>query len=320
MMASVEIRMADASWLKRMVYATWLPIGRRLARKRLQQASLTVFERLIGAFGWLLLFRALRERLGLALVRQAGSGAAPIAPQVLEFFWALGVPICEGYGQTEGTGLATFNPRDRARIGTVGLPLEGVEVRIADDGEILVRSDGVFPGYYRNEEATRETVDADGWLHSGDVGEFDADGYLRITDRKKDILITAGGKNVSPSWIENKLKVSPYVREAIVLGDRRKYLTALIGIELDTVRDWATREQIAFTTYRDLTEKPEVSRLVQAWVDEVNRDLASVEQIKRFAFLPKELDHEEGELTATQKVKRRAISAQFGELVEAMYR
>lgn len=321
MLASIEVRMADASWLKRRVYATWLPVGRRLARKRLEpHGRWSAADRVLQAIGWLLLFRPLRERLGLARIRQAGSGAAPIAPQVLEFFWAIGVPIYEGYGQTEGTGLATFNPPGRARIGTVGVPLPGVEVRIADDGEILVRSEGVFAGYYRNEEATRETVDADGWLHSGDVGEFDAEGYLRITDRKKDIIITAGGKNLSPSWIENKLKVSPWVREAIVIGDRRKYVTALIGIELDTVRDWATRQQIAFTTYRDLTEKPEVRRLIQDWVNQVNAELAQVEQVKRIAFLPKELDHEEGELTATQKVKRKAITTMFADLVEGMYR
>jgi long-chain acyl-CoA synthetase len=319
MLAGVGIRMADASWLKRAVYAICLPLGRRLVRKRLEEGRLSLLDRLTGTIAWLLLFRPLRERLGLARVRQAGSGAAPIAPQVLEFFWALGVPICEGYGQTEGTGLATFNRPGKVRLGTVGTALPEVEVRIADDGEILIRSAGVFAGYYRNETATRETVDADGWLHSGDVGEFDADGYLRITDRKKDIIITAGGKNISPSWIENLLKVSPYVREAIVIGDRRKYVTALIGIELDTVRDWATRQQIAFTTYRDLSEKPETRALIQAWVDQVNQDLAPVEQVKRFEFLPKELDHEEGELTATQKVKRRAISAQFAELVEGMY-
>jgi long-chain acyl-CoA synthetase len=253
-------------------------------------------------------------------VRHAGSGAAPIAPQVLEFFWAIGVPIHEGYGQTEGSGMATFNPPGAVRLGTVGVPLPGCEVRIAEDGEILIRSSGVFAGYYRNEEATRETVDAEGWLHSGDVGEFNAEGYLRITDRKKDIMITAGGKNITPSWIENKLKVSPYVREAIIIGDRRKYVAALIGIELDTVRDWATRQQIAFTTYEDLTTKPEVRALVQEWVDAVNADLAPVEQVKKFALLPKELDHEDGELTATQKVKRRAIAAMFSDLVEGLYR
>ena len=149
---------------------------------------------------------------------------------------------------------------------------------------------------------------------------LDADGYLTITDRKKDLIITAGGKNIAPSWIENMLKVSPYVREAIVIGDRRKFVSALIGIELDTVGDWATRQRIPFTTYKDLSERPEVRKLIQEWVDKVNNDLAQVEQVKKFAFLPKELDHEEGELTATQKVKRRAIASRFEDLVEGMYR
>jgi long-chain acyl-CoA synthetase len=163
-------------------------------------------------------------------------------------------------------------------------------------------------------------VDTDGWLHSGDVGEMDADGFVRITDRKKDIIITSGGKNISPSWIENLLKVSPYVREAIVIGDRRKYLTALIGIELDTVGDWATRRRIPFTTYKDLSEQSEVIELISGVVDGVNEQLAQVERVKRFRLIPKELDHEEGELTATQKVKRRAIAAQFEPIIEEMYR
>jgi len=320
MLAGIEIRMADASWLKRLNYRFWVGQGRRLARKQLAKEGLGPIDRALGALGWLLLFRPLRERLGLARVRYAGSGAAPIAPQVLEYLWAIGVKVHEGYGQTEGAGLATFTPIGDVRIGMVGIPVPGVELRIADDGEILVRSAGVFAGYFKNEEATRATIDEDGWLHTGDVGELDADGYLRITDRKKDIIITAGGKNVSPAWIENALKVSPFIREAVVIGDRRKYLTALIGIELDTVGDWAARRQLAFTTYRDLTEKPEVHQLIDECIQEVNETLAQVERIKRFALLPKELDHEEGELTATQKVKRRAIAAAFDDLVESLYR
>lgn len=320
MLASVEIRMADASWFKRKVYHTFMARGRALARKRLSGTPWNWMDRLDYLVGWVLLFRPLRDRLGISRVRGAGSGAAPIAPQVLEFFWALGVPIQEGYGQTEGSALATWNPMDAARIGTVGVPVPGATIRIADDGEILVKGPGVFAGYYRNEQATRETVDEDGWLHSGDVGVLDAEGYLTITDRKKDLIITAGGKNIAPSWIENMLKVSPYVREAIVIGDRRKFVSALIGIELDTVGDWATRQRIPFTTYKDLSERPEVRKLIQEWVDKVNNDLAQVEQVKKFAFLPKELDHEEGELTATQKVKRRAIAARFEDLVEGMYR
>jgi long-chain acyl-CoA synthetase len=320
MLATIEIKMADASWLKRANYAFWMAHGRRLARRRLEGHSLTAADRVVDWFGWLFLFRPLRERLGLRRVRTSGSGAAPIAPQVLEFFWAIGVRIQEGYGQTEGSALATWNPPWRVKIGTVGVPVPGTQIAIGPGGEILVKSPGLFAGYYRNEEATKQTIDSDGWLHSGDVGELDDDGYLRITDRMKDIIITSGGKNISPSWIENKLKVSPYVREAIVIGDKRKYVTALIGIELDTVGDWATRSRIPYTTYKDLSEKPEVRRLIGDWVEEVNKELAQVEQVKKFAMLPKELDHEEGELTATQKVKRRAIAAMFADLVESLYR
>jgi long-chain acyl-CoA synthetase len=319
MLAGVQIRMNDASRLKRLLYRFWVKQGARLARKRMR-GKLNPFDRAVAALGWVLLFRSLRDKLGLGRVRVALSGAAPIAPQVLQFFWSLGVEVREGYGQTEGTALATGMPVDGVRIGTVGKALPGVELRIADDGEILVRGPGVFLGYFKNEQATKEAVDADGWLHTGDVGVLDDDGYLTITDRKKDIIITAGGKNISPSEIENRLKVSPYIREAIVVGDRRKYLTALIGIELDTVGDWATRRRISYTTYRDLSSKPEVRQLIQETVDEVNTELAQVETIKRFELLPKELDHEEGELTATQKVKRAAIAQEFASLIEEMYR
>jgi long-chain acyl-CoA synthetase len=258
--------------------------------------------------------------MGLRRVRLPVSGAAPIAPKVLEYFWAIGVPVREGYGQTENTALATLTPAADVRIGKVGIALPGVELRLADDGEVLVRSAASFVGYFEQPEATRATLDADGWLHTGDVGELDESSFLTITDRKKDLIITAGGKNISPSEIENLLKVSPYVREAVVVGDRRKYLTALIGIELDTVGDWASRRYLPYTTYEDLSAKPEVVELIGEWVEHVNRDLAQVETIKRFALLPRELDHENGQLTATQKVKRAAIAAQFGDLIEAMYR
>jgi long-chain acyl-CoA synthetase len=261
----------------------------------------------------------LREKLGMSRCRNALSGAAPIAPQVLEYFQNLGVPIREGYGQTENTALCTYTPPDDVRLGTVGKAAPGVEIRIAEDGEILTRSAGVFQGYFKNPEATAETIDPEGWLHTGDVGVLDEDGYLTITDRKKDIIITAGGKNISPSEIENRIKVSPYVREAVVVGDRRKYLVALIGIESDTVGDWATRRGLPFTTYADLSSKPEVRELIGEWVEKVNTEFAQVETIKKFSLLTKELDHEDGELTATQKVKRRAIEEQFGREIEELY-
>jgi long-chain acyl-CoA synthetase len=318
MMAGVTIRMQDAGWLKRQTYRFWSRQGRRLARKRWHGRP-GPFDRLVQGIGWVLLYRSLRDKLGMRRVREALSGAAPIAPQVLEWLWSIGIPVREGYGMTENTALATLTPTDDIRIGKVGIAVPGAEVRVADDGEILTRGPGTFAGYFRDDAATRAAIDDDGWLHTGDVGELDADGFLTITDRKKDVIITAGAKNISPSEIENRLKVSPFVREAIVVGDRRRYLTALIGVEADTVGNWATRHRVGFTTYEDLSSKPEVVELVDAWVQQVNRELAQVEQIKHFRLLPKELDHEDGELTATQKVKRRTIEGQFAELIDSMY-
>jgi long-chain acyl-CoA synthetase len=284
------------------------------------KGKLGIAGRISYGLGWIFLFRPLRKKLGLLRVKDALSGAAPIAPQVLEYFWSLGVPVREGYGQTENTAQATLTPAGDVRIGTVGRPVPGSEVRIAEDGEILTRGPGTFMGYYADPAATSATLDADGWLHTGDVGYLDADGFLAITDRKKDIIITAGGKNVSPSEIENKLKVSPYVREAVVIGDRRKYLTALIGIEADTVANWAQQHRIVFTTYEDLSAKPEVVDLIGGWITEVNGELAQVETIKAFRLLPKELDQEDGEITATAKVKRKAVAEEFEGLIEDMYR
>jgi long-chain acyl-CoA synthetase len=318
MLATVEIRMADASRTKRALYRYAVREGRRLAPKRMK-GPLSPPDRVRAALASALALRSVREKLGLSRTRIAVCGAAPIAPQVLEWFWALGIPVYEIYGQTENTAICTFMPAGDVRIGTVGKPLPDVELKIADDGEIVTRSPAVFLGYFRNDEATADTVDADGWLHTGDVGVIDEQGHLTITDRKKDIIITAGGKNVSPSEIENKLKVSPYVREAMVVGDRRKYLVALIGVELDTVSDWAARRNVAFTTYGDLARKPEVKELIEGVVDGANAELAQVEQIKKFALLEKELDHEDGELTATMKVKRRAMEKQLAPMIDVLY-
>ncbi len=319
MAATVEIRMNDASRLKRSLYHMAVRRGRTHARDQMDGRS-SVFNRIVMTVLWLLVFRSLRDKLGLRRVRVALSGAAPIAPQLLEYFWAIGVEVREGYGQTENTAVATYTPADDVRLGKVGKALPGVEIRIDETGEILTRSACNFVGYLKDPEATAETVDAEGWLRTGDVGELDAAGFLTITDRVKDLIITAGGKNISPSEIENQLKVSPYVREAIVIGDQQRFLVGLIGIELDTVGDWATRRGLPYTTYADLSAKPEVVELIDEVVDHVNRDLARVEQIKGFRLLARELDHEGGELTATQKVKRRAIATEFGDLIEEMYR
>ncbi len=319
LLAGIEIRMADAGWLKRTNYKLWMGVGRSVARRRWATGRVRGLDRLRYFLGWLLLYRPLRAKLGLSRVEGVLSGAAPIAPQVLEFFWALGVPVREGYGQTENTAQGTITPGDDVRLGKVGRPVAGCELRIADDGEVLTRGPGTFLGYYKDPKATKAAVDKDGWLHTGDVGVLDDDGFLQITDRKKDIIITAGGKNISPSEIENRLKVSPFVREAVAIGDQRKYLVALIGIELDTVGAWAQQHRIGFTTYADLSAKPEVVGLIEDWVAQVNAELAQVETVKRVALLPKELEQEDGEVTATQKVKRRAIEQQFAGLIEGLY-
>lgn len=318
MLATIEIRMADASRLKRLLYKACLRQGRRTAPRRMA-GRLTLVDRVVLGICETLVFRSLREKLGMVRVRSALSGAAPIAPQVLEYLWAIGVPVREGYGQTENTAICTLTPEGDIRLGEVGTALPDVEVRIAEDGEILTRSAGVFQGYLNDPVATKATVDEEGWLHTGDVGELSQDGFLKITDRKKDIIITAGGKNISPSEIENLLKVSPYIREAVVIGDRRKYVTALIGIELETVGNWASRRGLAYTTYADLSTKEEIKALIDGVVQETNKGLAQVERIKRFTLIGKELDHEDGELTATQKVKRRALEQRFETEIEAMY-
>ncbi|MPZ71892.1 MAG: AMP-binding protein [Nitriliruptorales bacterium] len=320
--ATVEIRVASATRLKRWNYRFWMRVASRIGEKMVANGGRhTASTRLLSAIGNVFLFRALKDRIGLRKCRYAASGAAPIAPEVLKWFMGIGVPMHEVYGMTENTAVATANRPGSIKLGTVGEPYPTIELRIDDDtGEILTRHPGVFPGYWQNDEATRKTIDADGWLHTGDVGEWVDGTHVKITDRLKDIIITAGGKNISPSEIENSLKTSPFVKEAIVIGDRRPYLVALIGIELDTVGDWATRRRIPFTTYRDLSNKPEVVKLVQGVVEDTNTKFASVETIKKFRMLPKELDHEDGELTATQKVKRAAMAEMFGDLVEEMYR
>ena len=324
--AGVMIRANDASPFKRL----WLRLGMRLAaavgREKVANGGLhTMKSRLLTAIGRPLVFRAMLERIGMRRCVWAASGAAPIAPEILEFFTGIGVPVYELYGMTENTAIATINVPGRMKLGTVGEPFGGIDLpdshfRIdADTGEIQVKHPGVFAGYWNKPEQTAETFTEDGWLKTGDVGEWVEGTHVRIVDRIKNIIITSGGKNISPSEIENSLKVSPYVKEAMVIGDRRKFISALVGIELDTVGNWALRQNIPYTTYRDLGEKPEVLELIQGVVNETNEKFASVETIKKFRMIPKELDHEDGELTATQKLKRSAMEDMFGDLIEEMY-
>ena len=318
--SGVQVRMSTASWLKRANYGLWSKVAAYIARTKVaNHGQHTVVTRILQFLGDVFLYRALKERLGLRRCRAAVSGAAPIAPEILQWFMGLGVPIVEAYGQTEGTAIATANRLDNVKLGTVGTPYGGTEVKLdPDTNEILVRHGGVFVGYWNRPDATADTIDAEGWLHTGDVGEWDGE-HLKIVDRLKDIIITSGGKNISPSEIENVLKTSPFIKEAVVIGDRRKFLSALIGIDGDVVGSWAQSKGIAYTTYHDLTSKPEVVALIQKAVDATNEKFARVEEIKQFRLLPKELDHEDGEVTATQKVKRSAIADIFSDLIDDMY-
>jgi long-chain acyl-CoA synthetase len=320
--AGVLIRLNDATFLKRLVALPSMAAARYVGRVRVENGGdFTLTSKLIYWFFNFIYFRSLKERIGLRRCRYAASGAAPIAPEVLEFFMGLGIEIYELYGMTENAAVATTNFPGRARLGTVGEPYVEGTVRIDEEtGEIQTRHPGVFQGYWNKPEKTEEAFTEDGWLRTGDVGEWVDGTHVRIVDRMKDIIITSGGKNISPSEIENSLKVSPFIKEAMVIGDGRKYLSALLAIEYDTVGDWATRKGIPYTTYRDLAEKPEVIELMQSIVDETNKNFARVENIRKFRMIPKELDHEDGELTATQKLKRASMSEMFGDLIEDMYR
>ena len=245
------------------------------------------------------MYSKVKDRLGGRL-RIGISGGAPLAKEIIEFFHALDILILEGYGLTECTTAATVNRPSRFRFGTVGPALPGVELRIADDGEVLIKTDTIFAGYYKDEQATQEVLTADGWLRSGDVGHLDDDGFLTITDRKKDILVTAGGKNVAPQNLENALKMHPLVSQALVVGDRRPYVAALITVAEETTPDEARHE-------------------IERLVEDVNRDLSRYEQIKRYAILPRDFSADEGEVTPTLKLKRRVCQEHFAAEIEALY-
>jgi long-chain acyl-CoA synthetase len=279
-----------------------LGVGGRTSRARRAGARVPFLLALQERLAERLVFAKVRERLGGRL-RVGVSGAAPLSTDVMEFFHALGVPVIEGYGLTETASSATVNEPDDFRIGTVGRPVEGAEVRLADDGEILIRSDSVFAGYYKEPEATATALTADGWLCSGDIGEIDAEGFLRITDRKKDLIITAGGKNIAPQNLENALKASRFVSQAIVVGDRRPYVTALLTLD----------EPEVAASGRDPRE------LAQELVDGLNRDRTRVEQIKRFVVLPRDFSQEEGEVTPTLKLRRSVIHEHFAREIEELY-
>jgi long-chain acyl-CoA synthetase len=251
-------------------------------------------------------------------IKQCVTGAAPISHEILEFFWACGVPVMEGYGMTETSTGFTINRVEDFKFGSVGKAFRDCEIKIADDGEVLLKGPNIFRGYYKNEQATRETI-TDGWLHTGDLGRLDEDGFLFITGRKKDIIITAGGKNITPANLENGLKQNQYISQAVVYGDRRPYLTALITLDPEEISGWAKNHGLETTSVKELRNHPKVREMVQGVLDEVNSKVARVEQVKKFEILPHDLTQETGELTPTLKVKRNVVYEKYADEFSALY-
>ncbi len=316
-MSMIEIRMSDSTLVKRAFYRLAVRVGLRYVRTQKNSSQRILWALAYWPLYFLVLYH-LKRQLGLERVRYGVCGAAPASPELFEFYNALGVPLREGYGQTESTGVIAIQGIDNPRLGYVGEPLPGVEVKIAEDGEILARGQNVFQGYYKNPELTSETI-KDGWLYTGDVGKLEG-GHLKILDRKKDIIITAGGKNITPAFIENKLKFSSYIQDAVVIGDRRKFLTALILIDEDTVTKYAQDNRIPFTTFADLTQNDEIQKLINQEVIKMNKNLSKVETIKKVALLPRRFYEEDGDVTPTKKVKRAFLEKRYADMIDQLYK
>jgi len=304
--------------VKRALFDWAVGVGRARSRCEQERRPVPLVTRLQAAIAHRLVFARIHQLLG-GNIRYMTSGAAPLAREILEFFHAIGILILEGYGLTETTPSLTVNRPDRFKFGTVGLPLDCCEIRIAEDGEILARGDNVANGYYRRPEATAEAWDPQAWFHTGDIGEVDAEGFLRITDRKKDLIKTSGGKYVAPQKIENLLKMQPHVSQAVVIGDNRKYCVALITLDQEELARWLAGRGIKDVRPETAATDADVQALVQTEVDEVNRHLASFESIKYFRILPGDFSPESGELTPSLKVKRKVVAQRYGPLIEEMY-
>jgi long-chain acyl-CoA synthetase len=316
---ALQKRFAEEEGAKKKLIEWGLKVGREKVRKWQAGEKIGGWLNLRYSIADHLIFSKIREGVGLDGGKVVVSGAAPIYKDILEFFHAIGIPIREVYGQTEDTGPTSIHQWDRIKLGTVGQPIPGSEVKIAEDGEILVKGGHVFQGYFKSPEASEETLEG-GWLHSGDIGVLDEDNFLTITDRKKDLIITAGGKNIAPQNIENLLKSITYVSQAVVIGDRRKFLTALITLEPEAIEDWAKEQGISYDSYEDLVASPQVKEMMDKEVDRVNREeLSKYQTLKDFRLLEKDLTIEDGLLTPTLKVKRGPVMERYNDLIDGMY-
>jgi len=316
MQAGVLVQAQTAGRLRRPMTLMALKGAQRRGEKRRDSWGLQ--DRLANAFWDALVYRHIRSYLGLGRTRFAISAAAPISADLLAFMRGIGVNIREGWGMSETSGVGTIQSSWGNCDGRIGYAVPGVETKLGEDGEVLFRGDTIFKGYYKNPKATAEAI-VDGWLHTGDVGALGADGSLSLIDRKKDIMINAAGKNLSPALIENVIKASPYIKEVIVVADKRPYVGALVQLDMDTVRLWAESQGIAYTTFRSLAENPQVQALIEKEVEKQNANLARVEQIKKVWLMRKELDHDDGEVTATMKVRRAKIYEIYADEIEGLY-
>jgi long-chain acyl-CoA synthetase len=316
--SNIVLNIADSTWLKRTIYSIAVNIGTQYSETKFTGAKLPLLLTILYKVAYFSVFWHLKRVIGFERIRLGNSAAAPISQKVLKYFHSIGVPIYEGFGMTEATGTTHISNNLHFKIGTVGKVIPGTEVKIAEDGEILFKGKGIFKGYYKDEETTRDVI-RDGWFHSGDVGEVDEEGFMKITDRKKDLMITAGGKNIAPQFIENLLKFSPYINDAVIIADRRKYVTAIIVVDEENVDKYAQQLKVQYTTFASLTKTTGVLELIQSEIDKVNKELARVEQIKKFRLLDKKLYTEDGEVTPTMKVKRKYINEHYKDLIESMY-
>ncbi len=313
--SAISVKMQETGPLRRMLYERGLARCRAFAHKAAHQRS--VRERVVFAWYYLLLFRALQNFIGLRRTRVALTGAAPISPVIVEYFRTIGVPLIEVYGMTETSGMVLGQRPDDVHLGTVGTPTLGVAHRLSEQGELQVRGDVVFRGYYKNPEATAAAI-VDGWLHTGDVAQ-EVGGQLRIVDRLKDIMITAGGKNLTPSEVENTMKASPFIKECVIVADARRFEAALVQLDFEMVAQWAQTHGVNFTHFRSLAEHDDIKELIQAEIEAGNKRLAPVAQVRKFHLLTKELDHDDGEVTATMKVRRSSVYKAYAKEIEALY-
>jgi long-chain acyl-CoA synthetase len=323
-LTQVMIRMEDAGWVKRKLFHYFLSVAKRVGSPILDRQRVPPVDRVLYWAGEALVYGPLKNTLGLSRVRVAYTAGEAIGPDLFNFYRSLGINLKQLYGMTESSVFLCIQKDGEVKPDTVGRPIKDVEIRIAEDGEVLFRSPGAFRGYHRNAEATAETKRPDGWVHTGDSGFFDADGHLKIIDRARDVGRLEDGSLFAPKYIENKLKFFSWIKEAVVFGDGRPFVTAFLNIDLEAVGDWAERRNLAYASYQELAAENAVYDLLQGCVEQVNRDLAAEpavagSQIRRFLILHKELDADDGELTRTRKVRRRIIAARYQPLVDAIY-